>query len=184
MQDNKQVQVLGEITAKFYDQSNLKKWQKYINRAIIKLRSAFPDLMKYYQLGDLQATDFRRNVICKDGFNAITKRLAGDTTYTCEINKAILGTGSGTVSSDDSTLFTEAYRNDMASGSDDENIAYLTAFFTESEVSGAFTEFGNCIDGLVDVDTGKLWSHIAGLNWVKDLNTVIVVSCKYTFASA
>ena len=139
--------------------------------------------MKYYILGALVKEDYHKNVICNDGFNALTKILTGDFTYTGEINKALLGTGSGTLAATNTTLFTEAYRNDQASGTDSSNIAYLTAYFTETEVTGTFTEFGNCIDGTGTADTGQLWSHIDSLNWVKDNTTVLVVSQKYTFAS-
>lgn len=176
--------VKGEITAKFYDQTTLKKWQKWLNTIIVQFRDIHPKLMRFYQLGRLAMTDYRTNVICNAGFNTITKRLTGDNTYTCKINKALLGTGSATPAASDTQLATEAYRNDMTSGTDDSNIAYLTAYFTETECTGTYTEFGNCIDGTGTANTGKLWSHIGGLNWVKNSTTVLVVSCKYTFASA
>jgi hypothetical protein len=188
--------VIGEIKAEFYDQAALSSTDKKINKVLeLAKKKILPKLhgkfraefykryKKLYRLGNLVAVDEKKNVICNAGFNAITKLLTGDTTYTGEINKALLGDGSGSASATDTELINEAYRNDMASGSDDENIAYLTAFFTEAECSGTFTEFGNCIDGTGTENTGQLWSHIAGLNWVKDTNTALVISCKYTFAS-
>lgn len=189
--------VIGEIKAEFYDQSKLSERDKKINQFLEgvknkllpklhgKLRASFyKNYQKFYRLGNLVAVDEKKNVICNAGFNAITKLLTGDTTYTGEINKALLGNGVGSASAVDTTLINEVYRNDIASGSEDGNIAYLTAFFTEAEVSGTFTEFGNCIDGTGTAETGQLWSHLAGLNWVKDTNTALVISCKYTFASA
>jgi len=132
----------------------------------------------------LTKTDKHKNVICNNGLNAITKLLTGDTTYSGEINKALLGTGTtGSAAATDTTLETETYRNDIASGTDDSNIAYLTAYFSETEVSGTFTEFGCVIDGAVGVDTGRLWSHLKGLNWVKSTSVVLVVSMKYTLQS-
>ena len=189
--------VVGEIKAEFYDQSTLSETDKKINKVLESIKKKLlPKLrgrlraefykryQKTYRLGNKIGEDKKKNVICNAGFNAITKLLTGDTTYTGEINKALLGSGVGSASASDTTLITEAYRNDIASGSEDSNIAYLTAFFTEAECSGTFTEFGNCIDGTGTVDTGQLWSHLAGLNWVKDTNTALVISCKYTFASA
>lgn len=193
MKLEKNIKVLGEITAKAYDQSTLSKFEKRINKVIewAKLngpafvrRFVNKHFLKLYRFGQLSFVDEHKNVICNAGFNAITRLLTGDTTYTGEINKALLGTGAGSASASDTTLGTEAYRNDIASATADANIAYLTAFFTEGETSGTFTEFGNCIDGTASADTGQLWSHIAGLNWVKDTNTALVISCKYTFASA
>ena len=177
---NENLKIKGEITAKFYDQRTLFFWQKMFNKIVKKL-----NLMKFYQLGELKAVDVHKNVICNNGLNAICKLLTADTTYTGEINKALLGTGTtGAAAATDTTLETETYRNDIASGTDDSNIAYLTAYFTETECSGTYTEFGNAIDGAAGADTGRLWSHLKGLNWVKDTSTVIVVSCKYTLASA
>ncbi len=181
MNVNEKLQIKGEITAKFYDQRTLFFWQKWINKIVDRLPRKY---MRFYQLGKLKRVDEHKNVICNNGLNAICKLLTGDTTYTGEINKALLGTGTGAAAAaTDTTLETETYRNDMASGTDDSNIAYLTAYFTETECSGTYTEFGNAIDGEAGADTGRLWSHLKGLNWVKDTSTVIVVSCKYTLAS-
>ncbi len=174
---------VGDITARFYNQSNLSKKEKAFNKVIQKLRPIFPKIMKFYILGDLVQEKRRFNVICNDGFNALIKRLVGDTTYTGYINKALLGDGSGTAGVSDTQLINEVYRNDMASGTDNSNAVLLTAFFTETECAGTYTEFGNVIDGDTNLNTGKLWSHITGINWVKDNNTVLVISQKYTFIS-
>jgi hypothetical protein len=186
---NQNIGVLGEIKAEFFNQSTLTKAQKKFNAGIDSLRKFSPslarkiNLMKLYQLGAKIGEDEHKNIICNAGFFTQTSRLTGDLTYTGVINKALLGTGSGTLAASRTQLFTEAYRNDQASGTAASNIAYLTAYFTETETTGTFTEFGNCIDGTASANTGQLWSHIAGLSWVKDSSTVIVVSQKYTFAS-
>ena len=174
---------IGDITALFYNQSKLTPKDRLFNKLIAKIRPIFPRIMKYYILGDLVQEQRRFNVICNDGFNALIKRLVGDITYTGHINKALLGTGSGAASANDTQLIVEDYRNDMASGTDNSNVVLLTAFFTETECSGTYTEFGNVIDGDENINTGKLWSHLTGLNWAKDNNTVLVISQKYTFIS-
>jgi len=174
---------VGDITAKFYDQSKLNAKERAFNKVIQKLRSLFPRIMNFYILGDLVQEKRRFNVICNDGFNALIKRLVGDTTYSGYINKALLGDGSGSAGASDVQLINEVYRNDMASGTDNSNVVLLTAFFTETECAGTYTEFGNVIDGDANSNTGKLWSHITGINWVKDNNTVLVISQKYTFIS-
>ncbi|MFH0892447.1 MAG: hypothetical protein V1867_06745 [Candidatus Falkowbacteria bacterium] len=174
---------VGDITARFYDQSKLTGKDRAVNRIIQKLRPLFPGIMKLYILGDLVQEQRRFNVICNNGFNALIKRLVGDITYTGHLNKALLGTGSGAASASDTELIAEAYRNDMASGTDNANAVILTAFFTETECSGTYTEFGNVIDGDENPNTGRLWSHLTGLNWAKDNNTVLVISQKYTFIS-
>ena len=173
--------IKGEITARFYDQRTLLFWQNWINKIINKLPRKY---MRFYKLGKLTKTDKHKNVLCNNGLNAICKLLTNDTTYSGYINKMLLGTGTtGSAAATDTTLETETYRNGTGSGTDDSNITYLTAYFTETECSGTYTEFGNMIDGEAGADTGRLWSHLKGLNWVKDTSTVIVVSCKYTLAS-
>lgn len=183
MQINQSVACMGEITAKFYDQSALWVWQRWFNAILRLSRAKWPNLMRFYQLGRLIKVDKRKNIICNAGFNAITRRLANDATYTAIINKMLLGTGAGTPAASDTQLFTEAYRNAVASGTASANVAYLTAYYTETEVTGTFTEFGNVIDGTASANTGQLWSHIAGLNWVKSNTVTLVVDCRYTFAS-
>jgi len=180
---NENIKVLGEITARFYDQTTLLAWQNWLNKLILKIRNHWAGVMKFYQLGQLIQTDAHKNVICNNGFNAIARRLANDTTYTGIINKMLLGTGVGSAAATDTQLITEAYRNAIASGTASANIAYLTAYYTEAECNGTYKEFGNVIDGTASANTGQLFSHLAGLTWVKDATTVLVVDCKYTFAS-
>ncbi|OQB06784.1 MAG: hypothetical protein BWY21_01899 [Parcubacteria group bacterium ADurb.Bin216] len=177
--------VTGELTAIWRKQDNpvLRQWNKTLESLN---RSGLISRKRMYELG-FWGKEVKRekvkNVICKAGFNAVCRRLADDTTYTGIINKALLGTGTTTATANDTKLETETYRNDIASGTAGDNIAYLTAFFSESEVTGTFTEFGNCIDGTGSADTGRLWSHKTGINWVKDGVTSLTVDCKYTFAS-
>lgn len=183
MNINQNVGVLGEITAQFYDQSCLTWLDKQFNKLILKIRSTYPAIMKLYRLGELIKTDFHKNVICNAGFNKICHALGDNNAHNVYINKMVLGTGAGTPAAADVALFTESYRNDTASATDASNIVYLTAYFTEVECDGTYTEFGNFIGGAAGSDSGSLWSHIAGLNWVKSDTTVLVVSCKYTLAS-
>jgi len=180
MQDKKTISIKGEITAKAYDQRTLNWLQRFWNKLVVAFGL---NKKRWYILGELVWVDKKANVICNAGFNAICKRLHGDFTYTNEINKMALGTGTPTPSASDTKLETEVYRNDTASGTSSANIVYLTAYYTEAEVSGTFTEFGNFIDGEAGADTGQLWSHIAGFSWEKDATTVLVVDCKYTFQS-
>lgn len=186
MQDTANALVTGEITAKFYDQTTLTKFERNLNKLIEKWRKKFPKLIKWYRLGKLKKVDKRKNVICNAGFNVLARLLCNDTTYSGYINDMALGTGAPTPAASDTTLDTESYRNTTASYTADANIAYLTAFYSETECNGTYTEFGNFIDGdgTGNPDTGKLWSHIAGISWEKDSNTVLVISCRYTFASA
>jgi hypothetical protein len=183
MNINANIAVTGEITAKFYDQTTLNWFESQSNKWLLKMRTKFPKLMRFYRLGKLKRVDKQKNVICNAGFNALIRHLINDTTYTGYINKMALGTGTPTPAATDTKLQTETYRNTTASGTVSSNIAYCTAYFTETECSGTYTEFGNFIDGTDTADTGQIWSHKASISWVKNSSTCLVVSCKYTFAS-
>lgn len=179
------IKVKGEITAKFYKQKNplLRKWNVLVEKLIKLFPQWRKNLLKFYSLGELIKLEKRTNVICNAGFSRVCGVLTNDLTIANGINYMLLGTGSGTPSATDTKLFTEAYRNATGSGTYQDNIAYLTAYYTQTEVTGTFTEFGNVIDGGSGADTGYLWSHIAGLNWAKDNTTSLVVDCQYTFSS-
>lgn len=183
---NKKISVTGEITAKFYDQTTLNPFEKAYNAILRRLANKYGrGLLKYYKLGSIKRIDRKKNTVCNAGLEAICKRLASDNTYSGNIDYCALGTGTPvTPSTSDTTLDTEDYRNAVASGAGSENVAYITAYYTESEVTGTFYEFGNFIDGSAAADSGQLWSHIAGHEWVKDGTTVLVVDCKYTFSNA
>lgn len=178
-QENKKIKIVGEITARFYDQSVLNPFQKLWNAMV--LRFNLPK--RYYILGELKRVDVKKNVICTVGLNVIARRLASDNTYSGNINKAALGTGTGSFDGSETQLYSETYRNDIASGTAEDNVAYVTAYFTETEVSGTFTEFGNFIDGTDTANSGRLWSHVS-VNWTKTNTETLVVDCKYTLTSA
>lgn len=177
--------VTGELTAIWRRQDNpvLRQWNNALeglfNQGIINRRVMY----KYSFLGKEIKREKVKNVICKMGFNAVCLRLANDTTYTGIINKALLGTGTTPATANDTKLETETYRNDIASGTAGDNVAYITSYFTETEVTGTFTEYGNVIDGTASPDTGRIWSHKTGISWVKDGVTSLTVDSKYTFSS-
>ena len=173
--------VRGDITAKCYDQTTLNFFQTKWNKVVEFLNLS---KQRFYILGQLKWADEKKNVVCTAGINALIRRLHGSTTYTGEINKMALGTGaSPSPVEGDTTLDTEDYRNDTASGTSSGKIVYVTAFYTETEVDGTFTEFGNFIDGSAGADTGELWTHVA-VSWVKANTETLVVDCKYTFNNA
>lgn len=190
---DQKINVRGDITARFYRQEN--KWAKKWNRMleVLMLLAAESGRLRFrawlfenlYLIGKLTAIDEHKNVICNAGFNQVCQAIGGDLgAVDIKINKALLGTGvTGSAAASDTQLETETYRNDMASHANSSNIAYVTAFFTQTEVTGTFKEFGNAIRGTGTANSGYLWSHVKGLNWAKDNVTTLTIDCKYTFAS-
>jgi len=120
------------------------------------------------------------NLITTRGRNVLTGLLAGDTTYTGEINYGALGTGTTPVANSDIKLETETFRNAVASQAFADNVAYVDFFYDATEVVGTFTEFGNFIDGTGSADSGRIFSHFLTGGWVKPATQSLFVSCQYT----
>lgn len=174
------IKIKGKIAARFYDQQSLNWAQKLWNKIVAKL-----NLKKWYILGKLKRTEVFNNVICNAGIGAYIRRLAHDPTYTGYITHMCLGTGTvpaGKPNGAETTLYTEHYRNVTASFTSSGRKVFLTAFYTETEVSGTFTNFGNVIDGTATANTGQLWTLVA-VNWTKTLTEALVVDCEYEFSS-
>jgi hypothetical protein len=133
------------------------------------------------QIKNKQPDFEQHNIIVTAGFNVLARLLAGDTTYSGEINYGALGTKVSPVPVlGDTTLGTEAYRKLVASQSADTNIAYIDFFYAAGDCNGTYTEFGNFIDGTAAADSGQLFSYIATGGWVKTALESLFVSCEYT----
>lgn len=76
------------------------------------------------------------------------------------INYVALGSSGTTPANSDTTLGTEVYRNQTASGTNSNNIGYITGFFTAAETSGTYAEAGIFADGTGSADSGVLVSHV------------------------
>lgn len=77
------------------------------------------------------------------------------------LNKAALGTGTNAPANGDTQLQAEVYRNDLFSRTNSANIAYVTAAFNATEVTGTFREAGIFADGVSGANTGVLFSRVA-----------------------
>lgn len=181
METKSKIGITGKIRARFYDQESLNFWQKRWNK--FALFSGRKDL---YILGNLKREESFNNIICDAGINAHLRRLAHDTTFTGRITHMALGTGVvpvGRPNGTETTLYTEHHRNPTASFTTSGNRAFITAFFTEAEVAGTFTNFGNFIDGTATANTGRLWTLVR-VSWTKTLTEALVIDCEYSFNNA
>lgn len=100
-----------------------------------------------------------KNVTTTVGRSALAARLSGTTTYTGIINYGALGTNATAAVVGNTQLGTEVYRKALSSGTFASNIAYLENFYTSSEVSGTFQEYGFFIDGTGTANSGRLFNH-------------------------
>lgn len=164
------------------------KYAVFYNKCLEKLENigliSRQQLQKWYKHGELLRTYRQHNIIATVGLDVLAAILTADYGDTGAINVMALGTGTTPVTEDDTELETEVYRNPKASSTHSNGVAILTAFFTESEVDGSFTEFGNFIDGDFNTpDDGILWSHVI-VDWEKSNMETLTVQCTYDFINA
>lgn len=76
------------------------------------------------------------------------------------LNYTALGTGDTAPANGDTQLVTETFRKLTASGTNSNNIAYITAFYTAAEVTGTFKEAALFANGTASADSGILFSRV------------------------
>lgn len=130
--------------------------------------------------GVITSESYACNIIPTVGRNVWARRLAGDTTYTGEVDWGALGTGASPSFTNASTqLNNEVFRLQADSQAFDDNIAYVDWFIEAADVAnGTYTEWGAFIDGTGSANTGRAWSLLATGGWVKSGS--MFVSAKYT----
>jgi len=123
------------------------------------------------------------NVTTTIGRSVLAQRLSGDTTYTGTVNYTALGDDNTAPVVGDATLGNEVYRKGLSSGTDSSNIAYLETFFTASETSGTYEEYGMFIDGSGVADSGQLFNRFTA-TVVKSVTETLNVQSIITFNDA
>lgn len=101
------------------------------------------------------------NIIPTAGRAVIAQWITGDNTYDANtgVNYGSLGTSSTAPANGDTQLTAESYRKATSSATTASNIAYLSNFYTATEVTGTFEEAGWHIVGTGSANTGQLLSH-------------------------
>jgi len=123
------------------------------------------------------------NITTTVGRSVLAARLGGDTTYTGIVNYTALGNGATAPVVGDATLDNETYRKALSSGTDASNVAYLETFFTATETSGTYEEYGMFIDGTGTVDTGQLFNRFTS-TVTKSVTETLNVQSIITIADA
>jgi len=114
------------------------------------------------ETGFVKRTTYYNNVICTVGKSMIADNLTNASPdNVMRINYVALGSDATAPVASDATLGTETYRNTVASETNSDNIAYISAFFGQTEVTGTFAEAGLFSDGGAGADSGILVSHVA-----------------------
>ena len=177
---NEVQKVIGEYTA-----ISLAPWvergSKVLEDIRLAVRTGNKKMLQYLQERNviIQISEVK-NIIPTSGRSILARIIAGDTTYTGEVDYGALGDGSPSFNNASTVLDNEVYRSPADSQAFDDNIAYIDWFIAAGDVADqTFTEFGAFIDGTGTVDTGQAWSLLATGGWVKSGS--MFISGKYTF---
>lgn len=102
-----------------------------------------------------------KNLLPTAGRTVIARWLTGDNTISADdgCNYCSLGTDATAPANGDTVLGTETYRKATSSATYASNVAYISIFYTATEVTGTFEECGVHIGGTGSADTGQLFSH-------------------------
>ena len=99
------------------------------------------------------------NITTTVGRSVIAQRLSGITTYTGVVNYGALGTSNTAAAVGNTQLGAEVYRKALSSGTYASNVAYLENFYTATETTGTYQEYGFFIDGTGSANTGQLFNR-------------------------
>jgi len=144
-----------------------------VDRELFSLKQHFERLLRAHydtyrqMMAELQRFALIRqqtieNITTTVGRAVLAQRLAAITTYTGVVNYCALGSNNTGAVVGDTKLNTEVYRKALSTGAASSNIAYLETFFTKTEVTGTFEEYGFFIDGTGAADSGQLFNRFVG----------------------
>lgn len=124
------------------------------------------------------------NIVTTVGMQEIMKFLADQDVGSGGVNYGALGDGTPNPLVGSTALDNEVYRKVRASAAYADNKIYVDFFYTKSETSGTYTEFGSFINSTATPDDPFLFSYIATGGWTKSTLESLFVSCEYTLTNA
>ena len=143
------------------------EFQNYID-SVVSLRHETCSLVGVYRftLEDVdtgeKTVQYYTNLVPTVGRQLIANNLASASpTNTMKITHAALGSSTTAPANTDTQLTTETYRNAIASTSNSANIAYATAFYSQTETSGTYKEAGIFCNATGTANSGILLSHVS-----------------------
>lgn len=132
-----------------------KQGELMLGRHWSRYKEALQDFMRLF----LVRQRCVENITCTAGRSVLMQRLSGTTTYTGIVNYGTLGSSNTAPAVGQTQLGTEVYRKALSSGTYSSNIAYLENFYTSTETSGTYEEYGFVIDGTGSANTGQMFNR-------------------------
>lgn len=124
------------------------------------------------------------NIIPTAGRAVVAEWITGDNTHDAAngANFGSLGTSNTAPANGDTTLTTETYRKATSSANTSSNVAFLSNFYTATEVTGTFEEAGWHIDGTGAADSGELLSHFLSGTIIKANTETLTIESSLTIS--
>lgn len=130
------------------------------------------------ELGKVCKTEQKvvNNMCVRAGRNVQAGILNGEVTYTGAINYGLLGTSSTAVADTDTQLGAEVKRKAIATRTRANDQINFDFYFSKSDISGTFQEFGMVIDGNASANTGQLFNRLLTGGWTKSSSEALTAS--------
>lgn len=164
-----------------------KEFQNYINDAKRKVGDKMSMIGVYrFTLEDVytgeKTVQYYTNLVPTVGRTMIANNLTDPTPdNTMLVNYAALGSSTTAPANSDTQLTTETYRNAVASKTNVSNVAYVTAFYSQTECSGTFREAGIFCNATGTANSGILLSHVA-INVTKSTSQKLTIDWTLTIS--
>lgn len=124
------------------------------------------------------------NQIHLAGRSVFAQRLGNDTTYTGIINYGMVGTSSAAIDDTDTQLTAEVKRKVVAVYSVTADSTNLRFYFSKSDTSGTYQEFGTVIDGTSSANTGQMFNRVLTGGWTKSSSESLIVTVQFDLNAA
>lgn len=148
----------------------------------VSMKGVYTFTIRDAKTGKVKRTYRYENIIPTVGRTMIANNLTDTTPDNVPYaNYVALGSGTNTPANGDTTLQTETYRNAVASRTNSQNIAYITAFYNATETSGTFREAGIFCNGSGSANTGVLLSRVA-INVTKSTSETLTIDWTLTIS--
>lgn len=149
----------------------------------LKIKGHWRFILRDAKTGEIIKVLEYANLIPTVGRTAIANHLTASspTLDSLRINYTALGSGTNAPANGDTTLQTETIRKTTASGTNSNNVAYVTAFYTADEANGTHREAGLFIEGTATVDSGTLFSRVA-INITKTSTQTLTIDTTITIS--
>jgi hypothetical protein len=131
------------------------------------------------QNGEILKVQKYENLIVNLGKYVVARLLAGDVTYTGEINRMALGTGTNSPAATDTKLQAEIFRDTYQTRSRTNNVLELEYYVGISEANGTLKEAGLFIDGTGAADSGQLFNRV-NIDVTKTASISLIVNVQIT----